>query len=47
MRLIVIYYRSEEEKKHFLPKLTGISYELHRQEFLKLRLTSLRKKRSG
>lgn len=32
-RLIVIHYLSEEVKKQFLPKLTGVSYEEYRQKF--------------
>lgn len=44
-RLVVIHYLSEEVKKQFLPKLTGISYEEYRQEFPKLQSISLGKKK--
>lgn len=32
-KLMVIHYLSEEVKKQFLPKLTGIFYEEYREEF--------------
>lgn len=44
-KLMVIHYLSEEVKKQFLPKLTGISYEEYWEEFPKLQLTPLGKKK--